>query len=323
MFGKVPRERPYDPETTTGMRTGVVMSSVLHLAIIAVGYIGVPLLFAPAPLVEDTPIPIEILIVEARTVLPDVRPSREKPTPPKPKARASEAPPPPPPPKPSKAPEPPKVALAPTPPTPELAPRAKPKPMPKLEPAPPPVLTPPPVAEVREPPRPKAKPNPPKEYSFSSVLKSVEELRDEQRPKENVTPERVEPTPPEPQPQQVARATPQPRPTPPVELGNQMTTSEIDAVRQQIERCWNVPIGARDARDLVIDIQVHLNPDGTVRRAIIMDRSRLQRDSFFRAAAESARRAVLQCSPLTLPMTKYDHWQTIHLSFNPRDMFGT
>ena len=103
-----------------------------------------------------------------------------------------------------------------------------------------------------------------------------------------------------------------------------LTISEIDAVRRQIARCWNVPAGAKDAKDLVIDIRVEMNPDATVRLARIQDTTRLGSDPFFRAAAESALRAVLnpRCSPFKLPPDKFDHWKTMTLSFNPREMFG-
>src|SRR3546814_9513743 len=61
-----------------------------------------------------------------------------------------------------------------------------------------------------------------------------------------------------------------------------------------------------------------MNPDGTVRTAEIQDRARMASDSFYRAAAESARRAVLnpRCSPLRLPPEKYNAWKTLVLNFD-------
>ncbi|MBI3113435.1 MAG: cell envelope integrity protein TolA, partial [Rhodospirillales bacterium] len=83
------------------------------------------------------------------------------------------------------------------------------------------------------------------------------------------------------------------------------------------------PAGAKDAQDLNIEIRVVMNPDATVREARIQDQRRLQGDPFFRAAAESALRAVLnpRCNPLKLPPDKYQQWQTMTLNFDPRDMF--
>lgn len=106
-------------------------------------------------------------------------------------------------------------------------------------------------------------------------------------------------------------------------LGQRMTISEMDALRRQLERCWNIPIGAREAQDLVVDVQLVVNQDRTVRDAQIVDRRRYAEDSFFRAAADSALRAVLsaECNPLELPRDKYDQWRNMTFRFNPREMF--
>lgn len=106
-------------------------------------------------------------------------------------------------------------------------------------------------------------------------------------------------------------------------LGQKLTISEEDALRQQLERCWNVPIGARDVENMVVDIRLSVNPDRTVRDARIVDLGRYNSDSFFRAAADSAIRAVLNplCSPLALPEGKFEQWQSIVVSFNPKEMF--
>ncbi len=104
-------------------------------------------------------------------------------------------------------------------------------------------------------------------------------------------------------------------------LGPQLSTSEIDLVRQQIERCWNVPAGARDAQDLRPEFRVHMNSDGTVRSAELMNTEQLG-DSFFQAAADSALRALRNpsCQPLKLPLDKYDLWQTFTITFDPKDI---
>ena len=42
---------------------------------------------------------------------------------------------------------------------------------------------------------------------------------------------------------------------------------------------------------------------------------------FFRAAADSARRAVQECSPLkNLSPEKYQTWRDMEMTFNPKDM---
>jgi outer membrane biosynthesis protein TonB len=107
------------------------------------------------------------------------------------------------------------------------------------------------------------------------------------------------------------------------ELAPVVTASEIDAVRRKIHPCWSVPSGAKGAKDLVVDLEMELSPDGTVIKADVVDKGRMKSDPYFNVAAESARRAVLdpKCNPLPLPKDKYDKWKNMEMSFNPKDMF--
>src|SRR5262249_51002793 len=101
-----------------------------------------------------------------------------------------------------------------------------------------------------------------------------------------------------------------------------LSMSEKDAIRQQFQRCWNVPAGAKDAANLIVTLRVDLTQDGTVttvRR--VGDEARYNSDSFFRAAADSAMRAVHECSPLkNLPTEKYENWSEMELTFDPKEM---
>ncbi|MES2252866.1 MAG: cell envelope integrity protein TolA [Pseudomonadota bacterium] len=105
-------------------------------------------------------------------------------------------------------------------------------------------------------------------------------------------------------------------------IGAALTANEIDAVRQTIRKCWTFHAGSQGAKDIVVDIQMELAPDGTVIEAEIMDKDRMAKDPAFRTAAESAKRAVLDpnCSPLPLPPKKYEQWKTSAFRFNPKDM---
>lgn len=106
-------------------------------------------------------------------------------------------------------------------------------------------------------------------------------------------------------------------------LGAKITISEQDALRAQLERCWNVPFGAKGVEDVLVEIDMVVAPDRTVRSARIIDKSRYSKDTFFRAIADSALRAVRSplCSPLELPTDKYETWKNITVRFNPKDMF--
>jgi outer membrane biosynthesis protein TonB len=101
-----------------------------------------------------------------------------------------------------------------------------------------------------------------------------------------------------------------------------LAMSEIDAIRQQFMQCWNVPAGAKNAHDLAVTLAVRLNSDGSVLSVELAEgRPRYYTDTFFRAAADSAMRAVNRCSPLkNLPTDKYETWKFLELTFDPRDM---
>ena len=98
-----------------------------------------------------------------------------------------------------------------------------------------------------------------------------------------------------------------------------MTLSEIEAVRRQIQPCWNFPAGAQDAGSLRVLIRIWLNRDGSVRDAKVLDRERIDSNSKLRAAAEAGLRAVNnpRCSPLRLPPKKYDQWKVLTIDFDP------
>src|SRR3546814_17480038 len=101
---------------------------------------------------------------------------------------------------------------------------------------------------------PKAKPKPPPKDDFASVLKTVENLKETPRP-----PKEEEPSPMD----QVAAAVKQLEESQPerqtqAKLGQQLTISEHDSVRQQIEQCsseercvgkeWGITCRSRWAR---------------------------------------------------------------------------
>lgn len=102
--------------------------------------------------------------------------------------------------------------------------------------------------------------------------------------------------------------------------GAKLSQSEMDALRGQIQRCWNVPAGAADAQDLKVSVQFRLDPSGALAGApqIVAGGGGA---GIERAAAESARRAVLACAPYTLPSDKYEAWAEVIVHFDPRDMF--
>ena len=103
-----------------------------------------------------------------------------------------------------------------------------------------------------------------------------------------------------------------------VRLGEKLTISEKDAIRRQFYRCWIVPAGAKDLKDLVVSIRIKLNEEGEVVNTKLLTDSKLN-NTFFRAASESAMRAVNhpEFKKLQVPKKKYETWKEIILDFDP------
>ncbi len=108
----------------------------------------------------------------------------------------------------------------------------------------------------------------------------------------------------------------------PLAEGEKLTLSEIDALRGQMKVCWNVPVGAAHADNLVVRVELGLNRDGSLAHGpFIADKSRIH-EPYFRAAAESVLRAIRRCQPFNMPADKYRSWQRMELNFDPKKMFG-
>lgn len=99
-----------------------------------------------------------------------------------------------------------------------------------------------------------------------------------------------------------------------------LTQSEIDALRAQIQACWNPPVGAEKAQELIVRLRVKFRTDGTLSAEPVLVNN--GSSPYFRVAAESAMRAVRRCQPYTLPAAKYEIWRDVEVTFDPRDMFG-
>jgi hypothetical protein len=107
-------------------------------------------------------------------------------------------------------------------------------------------------------------------------------------------------------------------------LSDKLTVSEMDALGQQLRHCWSLPAAAKDAQNLVVDLDLVVNPDRTVASVQVVDQARMASDPAFRTAAQSAMRALRmpQCTPLALPPEKYQEWQSMTLHFDPKEMLG-
>jgi hypothetical protein len=99
---------------------------------------------------------------------------------------------------------------------------------------------------------------------------------------------------------------------------DRLAVSYIDALRLRLRGCWNIDPGARDVRDMKIPIRAELSQDGSVTWVEILDQRSYENSPWYRAAADSARRAILVCSPYAnLPLEYYHEWRAITFTFYP------
>jgi hypothetical protein len=107
-----------------------------------------------------------------------------------------------------------------------------------------------------------------------------------------------------------------------------LSISEKDAIRNQFIKCWRMPAGSKDAGNLAVRLRVKLNPDGSLIASELASdlAGRYGSDPFFRAAVDSAKRAVVLCTqppfgPLKdLPADKYGAWRDMELNFDPSQL---
>jgi outer membrane biosynthesis protein TonB len=324
------------------MRDAAIKSGLLHLIVALVGWFGVPALFDDPPISENVIVIDMVEIAELRNlpnqiVEPDVdqEPEAEQePPPPEPDKVETATPPPPPPPQPSPAPqeiaepapepepEPEPLEVAePDPisePLPELAALPKPEPKPEPEPEPEPRQ----VAQIpQEVSRPKRKPKPPSRLDFEKALESLDDIDVTERVapvEEETEPETTEELL-DPIDQLLASA------DTPYRSDAPLSMSEIDNIRSQIQKNWNVPGGARGAESMAVTLRITLRQDGTVTSVDVAekDKQRMREDGFFRTMAESAIRAVNTTRQIKyLSPDKYHLWNDITLKFDPKEMFG-
>jgi outer membrane biosynthesis protein TonB len=317
---------PLEPPLPEAMPDGVgrrslALSGVLHLVLGSLFIFGLPTLFHPTPS-QEMPIAVQLVTMgpETRATHPNPNmPAREAkpdvpvPGPPGPKPEPTPTQPSQPPPAAAAPPAPP----APTPPEQKPAPPPPPPPPPEPKPAPPP---PKPVEKVEAPRATPDKPQPIARIEAKTEAKKYDPGQFDALLKNLAAQDPA--TPPDESPRKMRVASGAASSQPRAPLGSQLSASELDMIREQIARCWNIPAGARDARDLVVELRVEVGPDGMVQQATIVDQGRVAADPFFRAAAESARRALFNplCRPLRLPPDKYDVWKDMVVDFSPKDL---
>ncbi len=265
------------------------LSVVLHLVLILVAAFGLPILLPDSPEPVPLVMTVEVLPISAMT---NIKPS-DKPITKKTVAKAPEV----------KKPVPPKPVEKPK------ADLPKPKPVEKVEEKP---FDPDEGAEKKKPEVEKKPEKPAPEKQEDELQKLLNDLAKEAQeskpdaPSESATEENKT------------------KSDAPYDDSLPLSISEQDAIRNQFIPCWSPPMGAKDAAGLVVILKAQYKQDGTLIDVKLRPdlQGRYGSDQFFRAAVDSATRAVHRCSPLkTLDASKYGSWKDMELTFDPKMYF--
>jgi len=271
------------------LKRSIVVSGALHLAVIAAATVAWP---HAMNLSDESPpvVPVDLVtIADVTNIAPTVEEVKKVEPPPETPT----------PPEPAAAPPPPPEAEV-APPDPDKAPTPKPKELPKqaeqTTPAPP------------KPALPRRKPQPDSQAKFD--VDSVLAMLDKRAPKAEAPPPNAKPA------EQTVKG---------IGAQDALTMDIKDALLAQMRECWNVPAGAPNPEQLIVQVRVFLAPSGAVLQAQLEPASRAAAaaNPFMRTAAEAASRAIQICSPYKrLPPDRYDAWREIVMTFDPSKMIG-
>ncbi|VAW13571.1 hypothetical protein MNBD_ALPHA09-1753 [hydrothermal vent metagenome] len=338
------------------MRIELGISAVIHTVILVAGAVALPSAVA-LKTKEPPPLPVEIFTVAEFTKLAarktEIEPERNAPavetevepeepppivvdppkavepeTPPPAKVAALEPPPAPIealPPEPLPLPEPEVVAEPEPEPEPEPVPEPEPEPAAAPEPAPQPAPEPEPkIVEAPPPPTaaapaPRKKPKPPKIAKAPKKNKPPKAAK-----KKTFNPDKIaallnkvqDDAGPSPAPA-AGRLDDGARDISGLDLV--ITQSEMRYLQNQMQRCWNPPVGVANAASLNVKVEVRFDRGGRLEaRPVVLNSG----GEGFDVAANAAVRAVLQCQPYDMPAEKYDNWRQVIVNFDPQFMLG-
>jgi len=94
-----------------------------------------------------------------------------------------------------------------------------------------------------------------------------------------------------------------------------LSYTDINKIQNHVTKYWNVSYAASEVK-MVITLKISTNVDGSIKSVKIYDKNLYQKDKFYRATADTARRAVLDSSPLPLPKGKEKKFENFLFDFD-------
>ena len=94
-----------------------------------------------------------------------------------------------------------------------------------------------------------------------------------------------------------------------------LSQTDINRIQMHVTKYFNLSYAASEVKR-IIPLKISAKTDGTIKSARILDKSSYEKNKFYRAAADAARRAVLDSSPLPLPKGKEKKFENFIFDFN-------
>ncbi|HCF24443.1 MAG TPA: energy transducer TonB, partial [Novosphingobium sp.] len=102
-----------------------------------------------------------------------------------------------------------------------------------------------------------------------------------------------------------------------------LSQSDMDALRLNVESCWNVGILSTEALNVVITIGFEMTPDARpIESSIRQVTASGGSAGAQQAAFDAGRQAIVSCgiNGYGLPQDLYDQWRNVEITFNPARM---
>lgn len=90
---------------------------------------------------------------------------------------------------------------------------------------------------------------------------------------------------------------------------------QVEALRAQVRRCWEIPGGWSNPRQVSVAIRFRLKKDGTVDGKPVI--TEFPASPMGKVAADKAVLAIERCAPYQLPADSYDKWRVMELHLAP------
>lgn len=100
--------------------------------------------------------------------------------------------------------------------------------------------------------------------------------------------------------------------------GAKLTQTELDGLRDSIQRCWALPPGYSAGRDFQAKVKVRLSPDGRINgRVNVVSVSGFDGSGGAFLVKNAVKVAIEKCQPYKLPASKYSEWENLEVTFYP------